>query len=88
MTSSYSDDEIAQLGDAIYQRDIRGSVEPAHNGEFLVIDVSSGRYALGKTALEAAEQLQPRSPDAPLYIARVGRPTAYKIGSNTPAAPQ
>jgi len=35
-------DEIARLGDEIYERDIRARVEEDHQGEIVSIDVDSG----------------------------------------------
>lgn len=40
----YSAEEIARLGEEIYARDIREKVE--HEGEFLVVDVTTGSYEL------------------------------------------
>ena len=35
-------DEIARLGDEIYERDVRPQVEADHHGEVVAIDVESG----------------------------------------------
>ncbi len=35
-------DEIARIGDEIYERDIRQGVEADHHGAAVVIDVESG----------------------------------------------
>lgn len=39
-------EEIARLGDGIYEREIRPLVEAEHNGEVVAIDVESGRWAI------------------------------------------
>ena len=39
-------DEIARLGDAIYERDIRREVEAEHHGAVVAIDVESGTWAM------------------------------------------
>ena len=41
-------EEIARLGDRIYERDIRREVEDAHDGAFVAIDVESGSWALAE----------------------------------------
>ena len=35
--------EVARLGKAIYEQDIRHQVEDVHHGEIVAIDVDSGR---------------------------------------------
>ena len=37
-------EEIARLGDRIYERDIRREVEDSHDGDFVAIDVESGSW--------------------------------------------
>ncbi|MDE0078650.1 MAG: hypothetical protein OXI80_12300 [Caldilineaceae bacterium] len=39
-------EETARLGDEIYERDIRPQVEADHHGEYVVIDVDSGSWAI------------------------------------------
>jgi hypothetical protein len=46
--SMLTKDEIARRGREIYDRDIRAHVEPDHDGEFLVVDVPTGDYAVGE----------------------------------------
>ena len=57
-------EEIAQLGKAIYERDIRRKVEGAHHGKIVAIDVDSGHWAIGKGVLEAADRLRAQHPEA------------------------
>ena len=57
MTLQRPADEVARLGDEIYERDIRSQVEADHHGEIIAIDVDSGCWGLGKTAHEARAQL-------------------------------
>ena len=57
MTLTRTADEVARLGDEIYERDIRAQVEAEHDGEVVAIDVESGCWGLGKTATEARAQL-------------------------------
>jgi hypothetical protein len=63
--SKLSDDtlaEIARLGDEIYETQIRSEVEPNHMGEIVAVDVHSGAYALGDTALNASKRLRSDHP--------------------------
>ena len=40
-------EEIARLGDEIYERDIRRQVEADYDGEVVAIDVVSGKWSIG-----------------------------------------
>ena len=57
-------EDIARLGDEIYERDIKPQVEPEHDGEFVAIDVESGCWALGEEVLDAADRLEAERPEA------------------------
>ena len=74
-------EEIARLGDRIYDRDIRHEVEDAHDGEFVAIDVESGAWAIAQSELDAAERLRDRQPDAiNVWLLRVGYRAIASIG--------
>jgi hypothetical protein len=73
-------EEIARRGEEIYRREIRAKVEPEHDGEFLVVDVESGDYALGETDDEAFDRVEGRNPEGLFYLMRVGRGAAHRIG--------
>ena len=77
-------EEIARLGDRIYERDIRREVEDAHDGEFVAIDVESGSWALAGSELDAAQRLQERQPDAiNVWLLRVGYRAIASIGGGS-----
>ena len=57
-------DEIARLGDAIYERDIRPKVEAGHYGEIVSIDVDSGNWAIGADVIAARDRLRTQCPGA------------------------
>ena len=76
-------DEIARLGDEIYERDIRHLVEADHQGEVVAIDVDSGDYAVAGTALAAADALRERRPALDVWAVRVGHRALYHfVGSS------
>jgi hypothetical protein len=56
--SMLTKDERARRGREIYERDIRADVEPDHDGEFLVVDVATGDYAVGKDDEEVFEHAE------------------------------
>ena len=61
-------EEIARLGDEIYERDIRREVEADHHGEVVAIDVDSGDYAVAKNVVTAWERLVSRRPDGGFWF--------------------
>ena len=84
MAARRPSEEIARLGDRIYERDIRRAVEDAHDGAFVAIDVESGSWALAGSELDAAERLRERQPDAiNVWLLRVGYRAIASIGGGS-----
>ena len=73
-------EEVARRGEAIYQEEIKPLVDPVHFGEFLVIDVETGDYEIGKRMIVASKKLRERRPEAITYGVRVGFLAAYRMG--------
>jgi len=80
--SRYSAEETARRGDALYEREIRGQVEPAHRGKVVAIDVDRGEYVIAENALTASERLLARYPDAEIWCVRVGSRVLHHIGGH------
>ena len=80
----YTAQKIAQRGKELYERRTRASVEPEHEGRFLVVDVESGGYALADDELEAFDRAREEHPEGVLYLLRVGHRAAHRIGVGTP----
>ena len=76
----YSSDEIAKRGQALYERDIRASLDPGDRGKFLVLDIETGDYELDIDDLAAVKRARAKHPEAAFYVLRVGHPTAYRLG--------
>ena len=77
-------DEIARLGDEIYERDIRPRVEADHDGEIVSIDVDTGKWAIGDDLLGAAGRLRAQRPEATnVWSLRVGHRAVYKFGGGS-----
>ena len=83
-TAKYDADEHARRGDEIYERQIRATVEPQRDGDFIAIDVESGDYEVSADERDATERLIARRPDAQIWLRRVGSPYAYRIGFAPP----
>lgn len=72
-------EEIGASGEEIYNRQIRHLVEGDHDGEFLVVDVSTGLYYLAENDEEAFEKAESANPTGRFYLIRVGRRAAHRI---------
>lgn len=79
----YTRDEIVERGQALYDQQIRGKVEPEHNGKFLVLDIETGDYEVDTDSRAAFDRADAKRPGAPFYILRVGYPTAVRLGGHS-----
>lgn len=76
-------DEIARLGDEIYERDIQPQVEVDHHGKIVAIDVDSRDYAIGDGIIEASDRLRAARPDAHVRFVRVGYRAVHRFGGSS-----
>ena len=66
-------EEVARLGDEIYERDIRAQVEAAHHGEYVAIDIDTGSWAIAGCERAAADRLRSQRPGvSDVWLLRVG----------------
>ena len=78
-------DEIARLGDEIYERDVRNQVVADHDGEYVAIDVESGKWAVADELLAARERLREKQPEAiDVWLLRVGYRAVGSLGGGAP----
>ena len=84
----YDTAEIARLGEDLYERDLRAEVEPGNLGEFLVLDILTGRYVIAKDDVTATLRLLDEVPEAVTYGVRIGKGAAYEVGSLSPTNPR
>ena len=77
---TYTTEEVVQLGREIYEREIRVQEEASHDGEFVVVDVTTGAWEVDEDDVAASERVLAKNSDAVLYFARVGRRAAYRLG--------
>ena len=78
---SRSQDEVARLGDEIFERDIGPQVEADHHGEYIAIDVDSGSWAISDDLRVAAKRLRAQRPDAiDVWLLRVGYRALHHFG--------
>ena len=86
-TKPDSAEEVAVLGDALYESRIKTEVEAGNRGKVVAIDVLSGLYALAENALDAADRLLAQSPDAEIWCVRIGHRGLHHIGARSLATP-
>ena len=67
-------------GTRIYDERLRPVLEPAHLGEYVVINVETGEYEVDPDHLAASTRAANRWPDVARYGTRVGSRTAGRIG--------
>jgi hypothetical protein len=72
--------ELAGLGTAIFDRQIRPALRPEDDGKFVAIDVQSGEYELDDDDYSAVARLRSRHPTAEVWLMRAGYPTTCRIG--------
>lgn len=80
-TQGYTKEEIARLGREIYEQDIRAAVEREHDGRFLAVDVTTGRYEIADDELAAFDRAEEENPDGAFFLLRVGRRAAHRLRS-------
>lgn len=84
MTSPVNDDDAKKnyaLGREIYETQIKHLVDPEEKGKFVVIDVTSGDYAIGRDLGYTTQELRNRRPDAVMHTVRVGYPAVFRLRS-------
>lgn len=79
--------EISRLGQQIYDQQLRGQLEPGHNGEFAVIDVDTGDYEVDAESVAASDKAVRRRPGGRFYMVRIGTPSAFRLGRAAGSAP-
>jgi hypothetical protein len=79
-TTKHRLDELAKLGDEIFERHIEPSLRPEGHGKFVAIYVDSGDYEINEDDYTAVTRLLERKPEADGWLIRAGYPAAYRIG--------
>ena len=82
----YSKEEFAQLGDLIYQTQIRPQVETGNRGKIVAIDLETGDFEVDTHEIAACDRLEARHPDAQIWIVRVGSRYVRRFGGRAKRA--
>jgi 23S rRNA maturation mini-RNase III len=78
----YSPEELARMGDAIYERDILPHMTPEDTGHIVAIDVESGAYAVDQGQLAAVHRILDGKADAQIWLRRVGFSYVDRLGAS------
>jgi hypothetical protein len=73
-------DELAGLGGAIFDRQVRPTLRPEDDGKFVAIDVVTGDFEIDEDDYAAVARLRARRPAADVWLMRAGYPTTYRMG--------
>jgi hypothetical protein len=80
-TSKRGLDEVATLGNGLFESKVRSKLRPEDLGKFVAIDVESGDYELDNNDLQAVMRLRSRRPAAEVWLLQAGYPTTCRIGA-------
>ncbi|HEX5872579.1 MAG TPA: hypothetical protein VFY65_19250 [Longimicrobium sp.] len=83
----YSNDEIADLGEAVFMRDIAERLRGRDLSHFIAIEVDSGDYEVDADEGLAIDRLHDRHPGAVFWVRRVGSRAAHTFGPRLQFAP-
>ena len=83
----FSSEEIAERGQALFEREIRSQLDASARGKFLALDIETGLFEIDADERAALKRARAKHPDAALYLIRIGHPTAYRLGRKALAVP-
>jgi len=73
-------EEVARLGQEIFDRLVRPKLTPEDDGKFVAIDVVTEDYEVDADDYTAVMKLHQRHSGAEVWLMRAGYPAAYKLG--------
>jgi hypothetical protein len=78
----FSDEEIRQRGQDLYEKQIRARVETEANiGKLVSVDIETGDYEIGDDgSIEAPLSLHSKHPGAAIYTIHIGFNAAVSLG--------
>ncbi len=79
----FDPNEVARLGDEVYDRDVLPRVTAADEGCIVAIDVGSGAYAIHADQLVAGDLVLARNPEAVLWFRRIGFDYVHRLGGRS-----
>ncbi len=74
----YPTEELDRLGWARYE-EIQENLEAQHRGDYVMVEVDSGDFFIGKTPEEALRQAEAAHPGKPFCLIRIGYKVVHKL---------
>jgi hypothetical protein len=74
-TSQRSREEIAKLGQDIFERRVRPHLKPEDDGKYVAIDLATEEYEIDNIDWEAISRLSDRHRGAVISVMRIGKPS-------------
>ena len=71
--------EDERLAEEIYERLIRPTLRPEHDGKYVAVAVESGDFEIDADDYAATGRLLARRPGARLWLMRTGPSAAYRL---------
>ena len=71
--------QIAEMGEAIYRKKLKNKLEKSHKGEYVAIDVLTGKHYLGKYGENALMKARKEASYGVFYLIRIGRPVSLGV---------
>lgn len=71
--SYISPEEVTKKGQDIYFGRLQKELEPQHNGEYVVIEVESGKHFMDPDVLVAINEARKEFPNTLFFIAPIGQ---------------
>jgi hypothetical protein len=75
-------DDLVALGKKFYEENLKATLEPEHNGEFVAIEPYLGKYFVDKDEVQVMLNARRAMPESKFYFARIGYEYAHKIGGS------
>jgi hypothetical protein len=73
-TSRRSREEVARLGEEIFERRVRPQLKPEDDGKYVAIDIASEEYEVDDNDWHAVTRLSKRQRGGQIWILCVGKP--------------
>jgi len=70
---------LGDLGVMAVQSFFGSGLEARHHGDYVMVEVDSGDYFVGRTPEEALRQAQAAHPGKAFYLMRIGYKAAHKL---------
>ena len=77
-----SPQRIAERAAKIYN-ELDDALKKAHAGEFMVVDVTSGRHYIAEFSEDAFRLAREAAPHGIFHLIRIGAPSAFKVSFST-----